>query len=293
MEKLRVDVSIGISASSIRQSNSIYSGDLGMKDIALQTARESKGKEINVLREYLQNYLLLLMQKTKMTESLFFVGGTALRFIYKIRRYSEDMDFSAGKKWIASDMKLYTKKIDRELERAGYEFTINLKDQKTVQRMMIHFTGLLYELGFSKSKEHKFSVHIEVDLNPPSGWTEKRTIINIHYPVLLRHYDLPSDFAGKLAAVLLRPYTKGRDIFDLFWFRSLWQSLVPNLILLNNALQQKDTRFTPLREDNWLNAVREKIEILDWATVKNDVLPFLESEDDLTAFTREAFLTLY
>lgn len=264
-----------------------------MRDIAIQVARESKGRQRNVLSEYLQNYLLLLMQKTKMSESLYFVGGTALRFLYGIRRYSEDLDFTAGEGWLASDLKLFTKKIGQELERAGYDILISLKDQKTVQRMRVRFAGLLHELGLSGRKEQKFSVHIEIDMIPPSGWKEERTVVNIHHPVLIRHYDLPSAFAGKLAAVLLRTYTKGRDIFDLFWFRSRWRGLTPNLTFLNNALKQQKTAFEPLREENWVSAMRRKIEVLDWATVRDDVRPYLESEDDLTAFSRDAILTLY
>ncbi len=263
-----------------------------MRDIALQIASESKGRQRHVLREYLQNYLLFLMQKTKMNESLFFVGGTALRFLYGIRRYSEDLDFTAGKKWMSPSLKLFTDKIDRELERAGYDMTISLKDDKTVQRMMVRFAGLLYELGLSGRKNENFSIHLEVDLNPPLGWKEERTVVNIHLPVLIRHYDLPSAFAGKLAAILLRPYTKGRDIFDLFWFKSRWRNLKPNLTLLNNALRQQGSKLEQLDESNWLLVVRSKIEALDWLSVEEDVVPFLEAEDDLITFSRDSILTL-
>jgi predicted nucleotidyltransferase component of viral defense system len=263
-----------------------------MRDIALQVTRESKDNKIHALREYLQNYLLFLMQKTKMNESLYFVGGTALRFLYRIRRYSEDLDFTAGTAWDDASTSIFTQKMDRELKIAGYDADVVLKNTKTVQRIMIRFPGLLYELGFSGREEQKFSVHIEVDKNPPSGWIEERTVVNIHLPVLIRHYDLPSAFAGKLAAILLRPYTKGRDIFDYFWFRSRWHGLLPNLRLLNNALNQQGSDIDPLKKNTWLAAVREKIESLDWANVVADVRPFLESEDDLTAFTRDALLTL-
>ena len=263
-----------------------------MRDIALQVARESKDRKINALREYLQNYLLFLMQKTKMSESLYFVGGTALRFLYRIRRYSEDLDFTAGKAWGDSSIQLFTQKLDRELKKAGYDATVVVKDTKTVQRLMIRFPGLLYELGLSGREEQKFSVHIEIDQNPPLGWVEKRTVVNIHLPVLIRHYDLPSAFAGKLAAIMQRSYTKGRDIFDYFWFRSRWHGLVPNLRLLNNALKQQGSEIDPLKKNTWLTAVADKIESLDWANVVADVRPFLESEDDLTAFTRDALLTL-
>lgn len=263
-----------------------------MKDLAIQTARETGGSKYNVLREYLQNYLLVLMQKTKMNESLYFVGGTALRFLYKIRRYSEDMDFSAGKGWKHSDLSLFKKEIGRELERAGYTFYIRLKEEKTIQRMMVRFAGLLFELGLSGRREQNFSVHIEVDINPPKGGREERTIVNIHHPVLIRHLDLSSAFAGKLAAVLMRPYTKGRDIFDLFWFRSRWKGLKPNFVLLNNAIVQQKTDLDQTQENNWLDVVRSKIETLDWPSIVEDVKPFLESEDDLLAFTRDGLFML-
>ena len=227
-----------------------------------------------------------------MSESLYFVGGTALRFLYRIRRYSENLDFTAGKAWGDSSIQLFNQKMDRELKIAGYDADVVLKDTKTVQRLMIRFPDLLYELGLSGREDKKFSIHIEIDQNPPLGWVEERTVVNIHMPVLIRHYDLPSAFAGKLAAILLRPYTKGRDIFDFFWFRSRWHGLVPNLRLLNNALNQQGSKLGPLKKNTWLAAVGNKMESLDWADVAADVRPFLESEDDLTAFTQNALMTL-
>jgi len=264
-----------------------------MRDIAIQVAHESEGKERNALREYLQNYILLLMQKIKMNEALYFVGGTALRFLFGIRRYSEDLDFSAGEKYERDELNSFTPKISRELERAGYDVTLGLKDEGTVQMLMIRFSGLLSELGLSPRREQKFSINVEIDNDPPLGWKEERTIVNIHHPVMIRHYDLPSAFAGKLSAVLLRSYTKGRDVFDLFWFRSRWRDLTPNLVLLNNAIQQKKIGIEELHEDNWIKTVRDKILTLDWDIVQNDVRPFLESEDDLTAFSHDGLLSLY
>jgi len=38
-----------------------------MKEIALQIASEAKDQKLNILREYLHNYILFLMQKAKMS----------------------------------------------------------------------------------------------------------------------------------------------------------------------------------------------------------------------------------
>jgi len=90
-----------------------------MKDIAIQTASRAGDRKLNVLREYLQNYILFLMQKTGMSPSLYFVGGTALRFLYGIRRYSEDLEFAAAEDWDPSKFSGYITKIKKELDRAG------------------------------------------------------------------------------------------------------------------------------------------------------------------------------
>jgi predicted nucleotidyltransferase component of viral defense system len=263
-----------------------------MKEIALQIALKTKEQKLNILREYLHNYILFLMQKVRMSSSLYFVGGTALRFLYRTRRYSEDLDFSAGKDWSPPDFSGHIKKIKSDLEKAGYSCTFQIKEEKTIQRAMVRFSELLYEVGLTRQKNKKFPIHIEIDINPPAGWEGKKTIVDIHLPVLLQHYDLPSMFGAKLAAVLTRPYTKGRDVYDIFWFRSKWKEMSPNFILLNNAIAQKQSDFVRLNENNWLEIVHEKIRSLKWETVVNDVRPFLEIKDDLLTFTQENLLLL-
>lgn len=258
-----------------------------MKDIALQITGEAKDQKRHTLREYLQNYILFLMQKIGMSISLYFVGGTALRFLYRIRRYSEDMDFSAGKDWISSDLSGFAKKISNHLEKAGYSFTVKLTQVKKVQKIKIGFVGLLHEAGLTHRKEQKLNIHIDIDLNPPGGWTGQKTIVDVHLPVVLQHYDLPSLFAGKLHALLMRSYTKGRDVYDLFWYRTKHRELRPNFLLLNNALGQTRGDFVKISEENWLKISARRIRELDWKSVENDVLPFLEFRDDFSSFTQE------
>jgi predicted nucleotidyltransferase component of viral defense system len=263
-----------------------------VKDIALQAAAEAKDHKLHTLREYLQNYLLFLMQKLGMSVSLYFVGGTALRFLYHIRRYSEDMDFSAGKDWVPSDLSGFAKKISNHLEKAGYFFTLKVKQVRTVRKIQIGFIGLLYEAGLTHRKEQKLNIHIDVDSNPPGGWNGQKTIVDLHLPVVLQHYDLPSLFAGKLHALLMRSYTKGRDVYDLFWYRTKHRGLLPNFLLLNNALHQSQGDFVKITAENWLEILARRIRALDWKSVENDVLPFLEFRDDLLTFKQENLLML-
>ncbi len=259
-----------------------------MKDIALQLAGETGKGKLNTVREYLQNYILFLMQKTGMSGFLYFVGDTALRFLYRIRRYSEDLDFSAGNDWTPEKLQVLSKQLENHLKNAGYSCTLKTRDTQTVQRIVIGFTDLLYELRLSPRREQKLNIHIEIDLNPPEAWVGTKTIVDLHLPVVIQHYDLSSLFAGKLHALLMRQYTKGRDVYDLFWYRSKQRDLRPNFQMLNNAIRQTHPGYLEVTGENWLRLLKEKA--LDWKSVRDDVLPFLEFQDDLLSFTRENLL---
>lgn len=264
-----------------------------MKEIALQLAARAGGQKLNVLREYLQNEILFILQTSALSDSLFFVGGTALRFLYGTRRYSEDLDFSAGKTWRKQKLGAMAARLTKELTKSGYEVDTPFKDEKIVARASVRFGQILQEAGLSRRKGQVLAVNIEIDAHPPAGWVEERTIVNLHIPVLLRHYDKPSLFAAKIAAFLTRPYTKGRDVYDLVWFRSKWKDLQPNFLLLNNALAQKFMKTGRVTEQNWRKALTAKAVRLDWEDVVRDVLPFLEDPREAALLTPDNFLLLY
>jgi hypothetical protein len=91
----------------------------------------------------------------------------------------------------------------------------------------------------------------------------------------LHHHDRPSLLAGKLHAILQRPFTKGRDLYDLFWYLSDPNWPPPNLVLLNNALAQTGWHGPQLLEDNWRPIVGQSVEAMDWRKAVVEVRPFL------------------
>ncbi len=263
-----------------------------MRDIAIQVAREATQNRQHVLREYLQNYLLFLLQKSRYSCHLCFVGGTALRFLYRTRRFSEDLDFSAADTWEAQKFPDLVAQLSARLEEAAYTFSPQTRTHKNVQSAQFRFSELLFESGLAQRKEQNLSIHLEIDSCPPRGAGVEKTVAGLFMPVLLQHYDLPSLLAGKIHDLLTRPYTKGRDLHDLFWFRTQHKGMQPNLILLNNALEQTGYSGEPLTAIDWLDVVREKVAAMAWKQVERDVLPFLQYSDDLLTFTRENLLQL-
>lgn len=67
-----------------------------MKDrmISLVTSRPPAVDGVNLMREYLQATVLASLQDSKAFMPLAFHGETCLRFLYRIARFSEDLDFA-------------------------------------------------------------------------------------------------------------------------------------------------------------------------------------------------------
>jgi len=241
----------------------------------------------NVAREYLQARILGCLQRAGAMIPLAFHGGTALRFLYASPRYSEHLDFALEQARPQYDLHAYLSAIRTEFASEGYVVELKVNDQKVVHSAFVRFPGLLYELGLSPHQTQVLSVKIEVDTNPPAGAALATTVIRRFVTLQLQHHDRASLLAGKLHAILQRPYLKGRDIYDLLWYLSDPNWPAPNLTLLKNALQQTGWDGPLLTEDNWREVVRRRLEGLTWGQVVADVRPFLDPSADLDLLTRE------
>ena len=246
----------------------------------------------NQVREYLQARILGTLQRSGAMVPLAFHGGTALRFLYAIPRYSEDLDFALEHFPSLYDFRAYLRAIQAEFVAEGYAVQIKVNDQKTVHSAFIRFAGLLYELELSPHTNQVLAVKIEVDTHPPQGAGLATTVLRRYVPLHLQHHDRPSLLAGKIHALLQRPYVKGRDVYDLFWYLSDPDWPEPNLTLLNNALEQTGWFGGRLTSDTWRKTLKEHLLELAWEHILADVRPFVERETDLSLLTRDNILEL-
>jgi len=245
----------------------------------------------NRLREYLQARILSVLQRAGAMVPLAFQGGTALRFLYSIRRYSEDLDFALERPERGYDFQSFLRRVRADLGQESLEAEIKASDRKVVQSAFFSFPGLLSDLGLSPHRNEKLSVKMEVDTRPPAGAVLDTTIVRRHATLQLQHHDKSSLLAGKLHAILQRPYPKGRDLYDLIWYLSDRAWPPPNLVLLNNALHQTGWD-EPLDEATWKLRIAEKVRGLNWERVALDVRPFLEDAREIELVTRENVLAL-
>src|SRR5262245_11669417 len=81
----------------------------------------------NALKEILQEIALLGLWRAKFFDKAAFYGGTALRILYKLDRFSEDLDFSLLKKDSSFSLAVYEEAIKTELSSFGFDVTIQVK----------------------------------------------------------------------------------------------------------------------------------------------------------------------
>lgn len=254
---------------------------------ALVQASPTPAHGRNVAREYLQARILACLQRAGAMVPLAFHGGTAFRILYSSDRYSEGLDFALERDRSQYDFRAYLRAIQNQLSVEAYAIDLKVNDRKVVHSAFVRFVGLLHELGLSPHREKVLSVKIEVDTNPPAGAVLERTVIRRHVTLHLQHHDPSSLLAGKLHAILQRPYLKGRDVYDLLWYLGDPDWPAPNLTLLNNALRQTGWDGRSVTESNWREPVRNRLQTMAWDRVVADVRPFLEPSANLDLLTLE------
>ncbi len=269
-----------------------------MKDHLANLVREThnvqEGK--NLVREYLQARILGVLQKCGAMIPLVFYGGTALRFLYSHGRFSEDLDFALEGNRESYDFQSYLRAIQSGFAAEGYALRVRMNDQKTVHSAFFGFQGLLNEMGLSPHRSEVLSIKIEVDTQPPRGAGLETSVVRRFVILNLQHHDKASLFAGKLHAILQRSYSnptgtqsEGRDVYDLLWYTSNPERVEPNLVMLNNALEQTQWGGKVLTLENWREEVYYRLKKFDWEMIVEDVRPFVEPGFDLRLLDLKVF----
>ncbi|MDA0350450.1 MAG: nucleotidyl transferase AbiEii/AbiGii toxin family protein [Verrucomicrobia bacterium] len=243
-------------------------------------------------REYLQARILLALQDSGAFTNWAFVGGTALRFLYSLPRYSEDLDFSLAPPDGEARFEKHMDSVRVDLLAEAYDVEIRTRAGSTVAAALVKFRGLLYELGLSPHSNEVFMIKVEMDTRPPAGALTETRLVRRFIMLNLHHYDRPSLLAGKLHAILSRKFTKGRDLYDLAWYLSDPDWPEPNLMQLNNALRQTNWEGSEATPDNWRSLIAKKLQTIDWKQALHDVSPFLERKQDAALVSESVLLPL-
>ncbi len=263
-----------------------------MKEEILSLVREKPDAavKLNLMREYIQTMVLRSLHESEAFVSIAFVCGTALRFLFNLPRFSEDLDFSLENKQKYQPENWF-RKVKRDLELSGLNPMIKLNIEGVVHKSWIRIPELLKDAGISTMKDQNLSIKVEIDTNPPKGAVIEKTLLARQRVISLRHYDLPSLMAGKIHALITRKYGKGRDWYDLLWYRGHRPPVEPNIALLQNALDQTLGKGR-LKAEEWRRNTLKRFEKLECKALKEDVAPFLEHPEDAELFSIDNFRSL-
>ncbi len=262
---------------------------------------DSSLAELNALKEIIQEIALCALDRAYFFNKAAFQGGSCLRIIHGLRRFSEDLDFILFEPDDTFVWEPFLKSLQLEFKLYSLEFDVI--DRSRVDKAVK--MAFLKDRSFGKvfvfthprgsSDKQTIKIKLEIDTNPPAGSEFEKNFINFPYAFSIVSQDLPSLFASKCHALLCRPFTKGRDWFDFIWYVS--KKIVPNYIHLTQAIDQEG----PWKKQNitvtnsWLTeALTEKIEKIDWIDVKRDVEHFLQKQEreSLKVWDADFFLAM-
>lgn len=254
-----------------------------MIDVIKQQFTETMPRHVrlNKAREFMQVVCLKSMGEMGMFDRVAFLGGTALRLMFQLRRFSEDLDFSVLKSG-DMDVTFLSAEFVKRLRLYGFPVEAKTKSVGAVRSIMLKFPGLLKELGLSALKDEKLAIKWDVDTNPPQGGVPVGGMMSRYFTFRVLHYDLPSLFAGKLHACLFRNYVKGRDWYDFIWYVS--KGVRPNVTLLKNAVLQTEKKDLEIDEAGLGEFLVKSVRRVDLKAVGKDVERFLEDPAEISIF---------
>jgi len=261
---------------------------------------------LRALREIMQEIALLGLWRGKFFEQAAFYGGTALRVLYGLDRFSEDLDFSLLAAHQEFNLADYSRALKKELESFGFKVRVEpkvmapegagqsafIKADTRAQMITVEFDQNLIR---QVPRNQVLKIKLEVDINPPSGFmTEMRYLLR-PIPFAVRVFTLPDMFAGKMHAVLGRSWKsrmKGRDWYDLVWFAAYHPEL--RLSHLEKRMRQTGHWTGPaaLTEDDLRHLLVQRIEKVNIEQIKQEVEPFVKDPASLAVWSKDFFLDI-
>jgi predicted nucleotidyltransferase component of viral defense system len=263
----------------------------------------SVDEQVNALREVLQELTLLGLWRGKFFEQAAFYGGTALRILHGLDRYSEDMDFSLLAQDLSFSLQPYLPYVVRELESWGFHVTATVKQKSAEaavesaflkantreQLLVIEAPAALAE---AVHPGQKLSIKLEVDRDPPGQFSTEAQFCLQPIPFSVRAYAPSSLFAGKMHAVLCRGWgtrVKGRDWYDFVWYVGRQTPL--DLVHLEARMRQSGhfEGSEPLTEEALRSRLADRIDELDVSAARADVVRFLRDDAAVAVWSKAFF----
>lgn len=267
-------------------SNNLYEQMLSAYDMTTEQQQR------NAIFEANQQVILAGLADGGFFNHAAFYGGTCLRIFHGLQRFSEDMDFSLLAPEEDFEFTQYFQPIIDKFAMVGRDVEIRKKDKKhfgKVESAFLKDNTDVYDVTFQTEKPVK--IKIEVDKQPPMGFTTEQKLLLLPQSFMTRCFTLPDLFAGKMHALVYRAWknrVKGRDWYDFEWY-------IRNRVPLDfRHLKERAMQFNneKISKDSFLDKLKGRLATADIEQVKADVLPFIKRPQELEIWSNDYFLQL-
>ncbi len=254
------------------------------------------------LREILQEITLIGLWRSKFFDHAAFYGGTALRILYGLDRFSEDLDFTLLNNQ-SFTWNMFANQVVQELSCYGFEVNFSEKKKQipTSVQSAFHKTNTkhaLLQISQSKSLTSKHNpdalirIKIEIDTCPTLGFNTTSTYLRDPLPIPIRTLHESSLFACKTHATLYRAWKqriKGGDWYDLIWFLRRGTPLHVKYLeacMHASGTLEKHELLTILTIKNLL---KNRLQQINLDAAKEDIRPFLRDPTQLDLWSIDFF----
>lgn len=221
-----------------------------------------------LLREYLQYQILDIIFNHPLSQKLSFLGGTCLRIVHQLPRFSEDIDFD-NKNLQEEEFAQVGTYLQKELEKRGFIVEIRLITKKAFH-CYIKFPKLLYKYKISPQKREKILIQLDT-FDQKFIYKPEIFILNkFEFFNQIRTTPKSIILSQKLWTLTQRPRLKGRDFFDIMF---LLQNTQPDMGFLEEKFGQKDL-------SKIVNEIQKRIDDVNYNQLIKDIQKFVINPQD-------------
>lgn len=264
---------------------------------------ETRPQFERAFKEILQELALVGLWRARFFEHAAFYGGTALRILYGLDRFSEDMDFTLLKPDDDFSLSAFNSTIRSELEAYGFDVEIETRAKKwqtPIQSAFIktNTLGELLKIGIPTNlvkgfhPQTQLKIKVEIDTDPSPAYRTETHFLKTPINIGIRAVILEDIFAGKMHALLFREWkgrVKGRDWYDWLWL--IREGVKLNLERLSIHLRATGflTAGDLLTRKRFEQLMFDKIESLDLESALSDLRPFVSDSAQIADWSKEMF----
>ena len=224
--------------------------------------------------DYLQDIALLIICR-HFGKDLIFKGGTCLYKAYKLNRFSEDLDFSAGKSFRPRD---FLRRLPYYFGLLNIPCAVKTEEFPTSLNTILQICGPLYD----GKKESRAAIILDISRR------ERVLLPAQRFPFVSLYSEIPpfdlyamdekEIFAEKIRAIYSRD--KARDVYDL-WYLARQKNVAFDPTLVSRKLSSINCKFDGKRFLSAFDRKKESWEKDLGSLVNGRLLDFLQVRNEL------------